>query len=164
VLPSVTRLTEVLRHPFTRHIDRREIGRQESARWLDGVQRMIAADRQAGVRPPILHVGYSRLVHDPLGTLERLYGHFGVALAPAVADLVRAHTAEQPNGGYGINRYRVEDYGLDLQEERRKFAVYTDHFGIEPESAADGGAGGGRTRAPRRHSVSGVSAGSAASR
>ena len=43
VLLSVAKLTEVLRRPFTRELNRREIGRQESARWLDGTMRMIAA-------------------------------------------------------------------------------------------------------------------------
>src|SRR5208337_341980 len=34
VLLSVARLTEVLRRPFTRDLDPRTIGRDESARWL----------------------------------------------------------------------------------------------------------------------------------
>ena len=33
VLLSVAHLTEVLRRPFTRHLNRTGIGRQESARW-----------------------------------------------------------------------------------------------------------------------------------
>src|SRR6516162_328272 len=34
VLLSVARLTEVLRRPFARRVDRRQIGRQDSDRWL----------------------------------------------------------------------------------------------------------------------------------
>ncbi len=49
VLLSVAKLTEVLRRPFTRRLDRREIGAQESRRWLDGAQQMIAAGDDAGL-------------------------------------------------------------------------------------------------------------------
>jgi Sulfotransferase family len=48
VLLSVARLTEVLRHPCTRYLDRAEIGRQESARWLDGTRHMIASSNDVG--------------------------------------------------------------------------------------------------------------------
>ncbi|HEY6824945.1 MAG TPA: sulfotransferase, partial [Steroidobacteraceae bacterium] len=46
VLASVAKLTEVLRRPFARSIDRLEIGREVSASWLDGSQRMatLASD------------------------------------------------------------------------------------------------------------------------
>ena len=43
VLLSVAKLTEVLRRPFSRRVDRLQIGRDESARWLGGTQRMIEA-------------------------------------------------------------------------------------------------------------------------
>lgn len=50
VLLSVAKLTEVLRRPFTRELDAHEIGRQESARWLDGTARMIAASEHSTLR------------------------------------------------------------------------------------------------------------------
>src|SRR6201987_666051 len=40
VLASVAKLTEVLRRPFARNVDRIEIGREVSASWLDGAQRV----------------------------------------------------------------------------------------------------------------------------
>ena len=43
VLPSVARLTEILRRPFARSIDRMRIGRQISQDWSLGMQRIIEA-------------------------------------------------------------------------------------------------------------------------
>src|SRR6516164_68557 len=40
VLASVAKLTEVLRRPFARSVDPLEIGREVSASWTDGAQRM----------------------------------------------------------------------------------------------------------------------------
>lgn len=131
VLLSVAKLTEVLRRPFTRRLDQHEIGRQESARWLEGTQRMMAAGDDAGLPEPIHHVHHTALVRDPVGTVAALYRHFGLALTPGVAAAVGAYAMERPNGGYGPRDYRFEDHGLDAGAEREKFRRYTLHFGIQ---------------------------------
>ncbi len=59
VLASVARLTEVLRRPFSRQIDRIDIGRQDSARWLAAAELMIAAADREDFAAPIFHVHYA---------------------------------------------------------------------------------------------------------
>jgi len=144
VLLSVAKLTEVLRRPFTRHIDRREIGAQESDRWLDGTRHMIAAGDDAGLPEPICHVHHRDLVTDPVGTVGALYRHFGLSLAPAAAASIAAYAEARPNGGYGPRDYRYEDHGLDHGEEREKFRDYMLRFGIEQENDTDLRPGGPR--------------------
>jgi len=134
VLLSVAKLTEVLRRPFTRHVDPLAIGRQESMRWLDGTRRMIAA-AEADTDSAICHVHYLDLVSDPVSTVEQVYQHFGMELRPAAMQAMGRYVAERPNGGYGRHRYRFEDHGLDPDAERAKFRPYMLHFGIEPEAA-----------------------------
>src|SRR5262249_8838494 len=41
VLSSVAKLTEILRQPFTREVDRLQIGRQVSERWRQGAKLLI---------------------------------------------------------------------------------------------------------------------------
>lgn len=130
VLLSVAKLTEVLRRPFTRRVDVREIGAQESARWLEGTQRMMSVADCAGFRQPIYHVHHEALVADPVGTVRKLYEHFGLTLAPNVAESLRRYATHLPNGGYGPRAYRFEDHGLDPAAEREKFRGYVEHFGI----------------------------------
>jgi hypothetical protein len=129
VLLSVAKLTEVLRLPFTRRLDRGEIGRQESGRWLHGTEQMIAAGDNA-----IHHVQYNDLVADPMGTVAKLYQHFDIPLAPATASAIGQYARQRPNGGYGPRAYRFEDHGLDAGAEREKFRGYMMHFGIQPEA------------------------------
>src|SRR3954469_25618901 len=70
VLLSSMRLTEVLRRPFTRHVDRAALGRQECERWGAGTELIIdAADREPFAEP-ICHVHHRDLIGDPLGTIE----------------------------------------------------------------------------------------------
>ncbi len=129
VVLSVARLTEVLRRPFTRRIDRLAIGRHEAARWHDGAERMI----RAATDPRICHVHYQALTADPLGAVRQVYRHFGLPLpAPAEAAIARL-SAREPNGGYAHEAYRFADYGLDPAAERARFAAYTRFFDIATE-------------------------------
>ncbi|HEY2539613.1 MAG TPA: sulfotransferase [Stellaceae bacterium] len=133
VLASVARLTEVLRRPFTRHVDRFVVGREDSERWLAAAELMIAAADDGLFEPPIFHVRYRDLVADPAGTIAALYCHFGRALDPAVAARIRRRVAANPNGGYGQRRARLEDYGLNPGREHDRYARYMTRFGISPE-------------------------------
>jgi hypothetical protein len=42
--------------------------------------------------------------------------------------------AENPQNRHGVHRYSLEEFGLDLDTERRRFEFYTSFFGIEPGS------------------------------
>jgi Sulfotransferase family len=134
VLLSVAKLTEVLRKPFSRRVDPKAIGRDESARWLDGTRRMIDAGDAAGFQRPICHVHYIDLVTDPVSTVDHVYKHFEMQLdEPAVAAMGQ-YVAERPKGGYGPRDYHFEDHGLNAAEERAKFLPYMLRFGISPEA------------------------------
>jgi sulfotransferase family protein len=133
VLLSVTRLTEVLRRPFTRRLDPKEIGQAESLRWQEGTRRMMAVGDEAGLPEPVCHVHYLDLVSDPVATLEQVYGHFGLALPSAAIRGIERLVAAQPNGGYAAHAYHFEDHGLDAEMERRKFRDYMLRFGVVPE-------------------------------
>jgi Sulfotransferase family len=135
VLASVARLTEVLRRPFSRRVDRIEVGREDSERWLQAADLMITAADNAGLRRPIFHVHYAELVADPAGTVTALYRHFDRALDRGLAERIRRRVAASPNGGYGGRRARLEDYGLDRRREHQRFARYMTRFGITPEPA-----------------------------
>ena len=133
VLLSVARLTEVLRRPFSRHVDRREIGRQDSDRWLAATELMIEAADEERFEEPILHIHYLDLVRDPLETVATLYRHFGRTLDASAAARISRLVEAKPNGGYGTHRSRLEEYGLDPVVERERYARYMERFGIRPE-------------------------------
>jgi hypothetical protein len=135
VLLSVSKLTEVLRGPFTRRLDRMEIGRGESARWLEGARRMIAASEDPRWAGAISHVRYLDLIADPAAAVGTVYRQLGVPMPETLAPAVARFAAAEPNGGYGLHRYRFEDHGLDAEAEREKFRPYLAHFDVAPEPA-----------------------------
>jgi hypothetical protein len=135
VLVSQARLTEVLRRPFTRRLDPKTLGADESRRWLDGTRRMMALGDDAGFPESICHIHYMDLISDPVSTVEGVYRHFGMTSAHEMASAIEAYVAAKPKGGYGTHSYQVEDHGLDEQKERAKFRPYMLRFGVTAEAA-----------------------------
>ncbi len=151
VLPSAARLTEILRRPFTRAIDRVRIGREVMERWQMGASRLIAEAERDRQSRRIFHIRYRELTADPLGSVAELYRHFGLTLGDDARARIRDYLAERPHGGYGQNSYHPEDFGLDPKVEWQRFSEYRDYFGIEGRKEAARAAGrfrGGFARAP----------------
>jgi len=82
----------------------------------------------------LFHVRYTELVADPLATVPRLYRHFGMTLSPLAEARIAALVAARPHGGYGLNIYPFEQFGLDAAAERRRFGAYVARFGIQSEA------------------------------
>jgi len=148
VLLSQSRLTEVLRRPFTRQLDPRTLGPEESRRWLDGTRRMIAAGDDAGFPDPVCHVHHIDLISDPVNTVDGVYRHFGMTLPPRTGTAIEQYVAARPNGGYGGHRYQFEDHGLDEQRERARFRPYMLRFGVTAEAAPRSGNNPASTKLP----------------
>ncbi len=132
VLVSAARLTELLRAPFTTAIDRREIGRKVADYWQEGMRRMVklADDPSFPLRSRLVHVQYRSLVADPVGTIARIYDAFGLELSRDARAAMAAKVAQAPNGGYGANRYRPGEFGIDPKRERERASVYAERFGV----------------------------------
>jgi hypothetical protein len=129
VLPSVARLTDVLRRPFTRSVDRLEIGEQVGERWAKGAALLV---EQAARVPPdrAIHLKFRDLVRDPFDSVSAVYEHFGLPFSGDAAAAVRRLITERPDGGYGRRQTRLEAYGLDRQATRPGYRDYIEHFGI----------------------------------
>ena len=139
VIASVARLTEILRSPFARRIDRLQIGRQVTDRWVQGSEMLIEASELFRLSPErIFHVRYKDLVADPISIVSALYQNFGRTLGGRAEAALKRALVQRPNGGYGQNHYSFEDYGIDPAAEGRRFSTYVAYFRIEPERVAEG--------------------------
>lgn len=130
VLASVSRLTEVLRRPFTRSIDRVEIGRQVSAYWINGAQIM---SRRSSRSDSELHLSYRQICSCPLDAVRAVYRHCGLVLTPEAEGRMLWWLRSSANPSRPLRNYRLADFGLDPHLLREHFAPYTHAFGIEVE-------------------------------
>jgi hypothetical protein len=123
VLPSVAKLTEALRAPFTRRNDKCAIGAEVTQRWSEGAERMLAA---AESLPPsrVLNLSFRELVSDPLRTLGKLYRHFDLPIDGHVRGRFEAFLRRSTRGGYAVHHYEPAEFGLDLALIRQRFEPY----------------------------------------
>jgi hypothetical protein len=110
-------------------VDKAEVGREQLEAWTWGLHRTMAV---RDVLPPdrVVDVQYDDTVGDPVGTVRRVYEHFGLNRTPAVDEGVRAYLAENPRDKHGAHRYTLEEFGLDRGEVDAAFASYRERFGV----------------------------------
>jgi hypothetical protein len=129
VLASVSSLMYGFRSAMSDHVDKHEVGREQLEAWTWGLQRtMEVRDRLGPER--VVDVQYDDTVGDPVGTVRRVYEHFGLERTAAVDEGVRAYLDENPRDKHGAHRYTLEEFGLDRDEVDKAFASYRKRFGV----------------------------------
>jgi Sulfotransferase family len=133
VLASVARLTEVLRRPFARSVDRVEVGRDVSASWVDGAQRMSTLSARDN---SVLHLHYRQIVRSPLDAIRAVYHHCNLVLTEEAEARMHRWLRTAVNISRPRRDYSPAEFGLDPQLLRERFARYMDTFDIEIEGHA----------------------------
>jgi hypothetical protein len=130
VLASVAKLTEVLRRPFARSIDRFEIGREVTATWLDGARRMSGLSSNGD---SALNLNYQQVVSRPLDAVRAVYRHCGLVMTEDAEGRMRSWLRTAANVSRPPRGYKLAEFGLDPHLLRERFAPYTNTFGVEIE-------------------------------
>ncbi len=81
----------------------------------------------------IFDLRYRDLTKDPLATVASIYSHWGLPFGDRARRRVQAYIERNPQGQHGTHRYAFEETGLDLEEERAKFAPYQARFDVPSE-------------------------------
>lgn len=130
VVASCVKLAELLRKPFTRHIDRDELGDQVSSRLVESTEEMA---RAAGRDPGILNLHYREIVARPMETVKALYAHCGMELSGEAEARMR-RWLQHPRR-HRHPRYNLTEFGLDARGLNRRFARYMQAFHVTPEAS-----------------------------
>ena len=96
----------------------------------------IEAFRLAHPEHRIIDVHYADLVGDPLRTIERIYAACDRELDDRARNAVAAYVDANPKGRFGTHGYRLEDFGLQPDALRDRFAAYVERYGIPAEVSA----------------------------
>jgi len=134
VLASVAKLTHALRAPFTRKLDKAAIGAQVSGRWLEGAEAILKASAALPAER-VLHLNHREVTGEPLAALDKLYRYFDMPFTPQARNQVASFVADRPRGGYEVNRYDPEEFGLDLPKLSEAFTPYIRAF-VDPAPQA----------------------------
>jgi hypothetical protein len=132
VLPSGCSLFGVLQSLYTDHLDPAALGRRGLEMGVRSLERLIEMRREDTARR-ILDLRYADLVADPVGTVERVYDHFGLEMTKGMRAGMERWVADNPRHKHGVHRYSLEQFGLDEDEVEREAAPYHDYFDIPRE-------------------------------
>jgi hypothetical protein len=137
VIPSVATLVASLAAPNELEPEewRNYLGASLTEVWAEGVRRLVDHRDRAG-DDRFFDLGFAELMADPLDSVGRLYEWLGEDLAPDAAKAMRVWI-EQNDRDRAMTppvRYHAEDFGLDPDTVRERFAYYLRRF---PVAAAE---------------------------
>jgi hypothetical protein len=129
VTASNASLTATLRSAFSDGIDPFEVGPECSRRWAEAIGRgMRSRDRGCAPAERFLDLYYIDLITDPIGAVRKVYARFDLRFPEGLEEKIREFLRQNPSDRFGKHRYRLEQFGLDLEEETRRYAAYRERF------------------------------------
>ncbi|MCA9971995.1 MAG: sulfotransferase, partial [Anaerolineales bacterium] len=78
------------------------------------------------------HIRYEELTGDPIGSVERMYDHFGYEMTDEFRGKMAEHLGQNRQYKHGKPTYSLEQFGLSKEKVRAAFAEYTETFRPEP--------------------------------
>jgi hypothetical protein len=119
---------------FSDDVRASEVGAHWSRKIGRLLERSIAVRENAGDEG-FVDVSYYDLIEDPVRTVRRLYDSLGLEFTADVERRMQKTRDENPQHKYGRHRYRLEDFGLDLENVEPLFATYRARYGVRHEEA-----------------------------
>ncbi len=98
--------------------------------YATSLERGLAA-RDRNDAALFVDVAHDDLVDRPMDVVEKIYGQFEMPIDASTSTMLEAHAAANPKGRHGVHEYNLDEWGLDENQVRRRFAEYTERFGIE---------------------------------
>jgi hypothetical protein len=105
------------------------IARRECSLWSEAMRRTIAARSRHDARR-FIDVNHRDFHADPLGTVRRIYDHFGISLSSTAEARMMARITANPESSHGAHHYTLEHYGLTPASVRDTFSEYIEHFDL----------------------------------
>lgn len=128
-IPSLCSLHHLYLRLCYRQFDPHEAGRMA----LDIVEQQLrrgipSRDRGDPQGQRVMDINYSETVQNPIGTVEKIYGHFGYEFTADFRRRIEAFLADDKHPHKPRHQYTMEEYGLTHDDLHRRFAAYTERF------------------------------------
>lgn len=127
IVPSLASLLVARRREAAEPGDPGDLGKDQLALWLEAARRATAY-RSRPDALAIIDISNQYLIHDPIGTVQRLYSRLALDYSEAFDRALRTRLVERPRGRFGAHNYTPGDFGLSEPEIRAAFASYSSLF------------------------------------
>jgi Sulfotransferase family len=133
VIPSVLSLTSFYRSQNPSY-DPLLFGREwATLEEVVTARGMAARDRIPGMNERSIDVHFADLMRDPHGTVEAICDHAGLGYDAGSRVGVQRWLDDHPRTKHGEHRYTAEEFGLDAERLRQRFASYIERFNVPLE-------------------------------
>lgn len=122
-------LTATLRCAFSDEVDPVEVGPECSRRWAEAIGRALRSrDRGCAPAERFLDLYYDDLVANPVGAVRKVYDHFDLPFPQDMEQRIGDFYRRNPKDRFGTHRYSLEQFGMNREEEMRRYAAYRERF------------------------------------
>ncbi|MDP9140975.1 MAG: sulfotransferase [Pseudomonadota bacterium] len=133
VVGSACGLLRLVRPMYSDKVDLREIA-QTLLHTFDLMIERQNVYRATHGEQSIYDIQYLDQLRDPVGTMRRLYAHFGEAFTADTEARMTRLVAENPQNKHGKHVYSLEEFGLTAEGVRTHFRDYCERFSIPLKS------------------------------
>ena len=110
---------------------RRLLGPRELEKWAGMIERGMP--HRAGREAQVFDLHHAAFHADPMGTIGRIYDHFGLTLSAEAEARMRRRVDANPEG-HGLHRYDLDSFGLSREMIVERFGAYIDRFGLHDDA------------------------------
>ena len=126
-LPSLCSLSYTLQGIYSERQDPLLVGMYCTKMVADGMKRMLST-RDSVRGKTFIDINYYRLVKDPIGTVRSIYAQIGWEFTAEAEAAMSVWLAQNKQHKAGKHNYSLEQFGLDSDQIRRSFTVYSGRF------------------------------------
>jgi len=129
VTASNASLTATLRAAFSDDVDPFEVGPECSQRWAEAIGKALSSrDRGCAPAERFLDLYYVDLLADPVSAVRKVYAHFELRFPEELKERIQEFLHQNPKDRHGKHHYSLEEFGLNLEEETRRYSSYRERF------------------------------------
>ncbi len=125
VIPSISSLTSHLREPFTKNINKVDIGQKALSFWKNAIERFIL-DRNLIPKKQVIDISFSNLIVDPLKNISSIYKAFGFYLNIENQETMQQYLNKQKK--LSKHQYGYDEFGLEADSIKTSFKKYIDMY------------------------------------
>jgi hypothetical protein len=81
----------------------------------------------------IIDVHYADLMRQPMDTMRQLYAALGDEFTPEAESSIQQWLNDNPQGKFGRHEYKLDEFGLTVEQLCADFADYLSAYCVEPE-------------------------------
>lgn len=129
VVGSCCSLIKNVRMMMSDKVDLDYIGESMMNTFETMVERTLAYKEKNGW-DSIYDMQYADVMRDPIGEMKKLYARFDEPFTQAAEDSMTRFLNSNPKGKFGKHEYSLEEYGLNKDIVRERFADYCERFSI----------------------------------